>query len=63
METLTITEDNHIEAKNKKRLFDKNAREVDIGDFLLHDQDTKGFVHGQDGKLYYQDLQKGKLID
>mgnify|MGYP000173911429 CR=1 FL=1 len=56
METLTITEDNHIEAKNKKRLFDKNAREVDIGDFLLHDQDTKGFVHGQDGKLYYQDL-------
>ena len=62
METLSITEDNSIKQRDKKRLFDKNSREVDIADMLLHDQDTKGFFQGLDGKTYYQDLEKGRLI-
>jgi len=62
METLSISEDNHIEAKDKRRLFDKDSREVDIDDIILHDQDTKGLFQGKNGKLYYQDLEKSKLI-
>ena len=51
-----------IQQRDKRRLFDKNSREVDIDDILLHDQDTKGFFLGKDGKSYYQDLEKGRLI-
>lgn len=63
METLHISEDSHIKQNDKKRLFDREGREVNIGELLLHDSDTKAFIRGTDGKLYYQDLVKGKLVE
>jgi phosphoribosylformimino-5-aminoimidazole carboxamide ribonucleotide (ProFAR) isomerase len=51
-----------MKQNDKRRLFDKNSREVDISEILLHDLDNKGLIQGQNGKLYYQDLNKAKLI-
>jgi len=35
---------------------------VQIGEILLHDSDSKSFIRGHNGKLYYQDIVKGKLV-
>ena len=51
-----------MQPNDKRRLFDKNSREVDIAEIVLHDQDNKGFFRGDKGKVYYQDLNKGMLI-
>lgn len=51
-----------MQPNDKRRLFDKNGREVDIAEIVLHDQDNKGLLRGEKGKIYYQDLNKGMLI-
>jgi hypothetical protein len=62
METLHIDEDSRIKQNDKRKLFDKQGNEVNIGELLLHDSDSKAFIRGEDGKIYYQDLVKGKLV-
>jgi hypothetical protein len=63
METLHIGEDSHIVPNDKRKLFDREGNEVNIGELLLHDSDSKAFIRGEDGKLYYQDIVKMKLIE
>lgn len=62
METLHIGEDIRIKQNDKKKLYDAEGNEVNIGELLLHDSDSKAFIRGTNGKLYYQDLNKSKLI-
>lgn len=45
------------------RLFDKNHTEVDSNVLLFHDHDNKIVAIGDDGKLYYHDMTKQKLIN
>lgn len=63
METLHINEDSHIKQNDKRRLYDKEGREVEIGELLLHDSDSKAFIRGTNGKIFYQDLIKSKLVE
>ena len=51
-----------MKQNNKMRLFDQEGREVDIGEIQLYDLDSKGLIRGDNGKLYYQDLNKGRLV-
>ena len=43
-------------------MFSKANTEVDANVLLLHDNDNKVMAVGADGKLYYHDLNKQKLI-
>lgn len=49
--------------KNKNKLINKKGVEVDIAELLLHDGDSKAVIRGQNGHLYYQDLEKSMLIE
>ena len=63
MEMLHIGTDSHIKQNSKHILYDRKGNEIQIGEILLHDLDTKGLIRGQNGNLYYQDLVKSKLIE
>lgn len=41
----------------------KADAEVDANVLLLHDNDNKVMAIGADGKLYYHDLNKQKLVN
>lgn len=49
--------------KNKHKLINKKGAEVNISELLLHDNDSKAVIRGQNGHLYYQDLEKSMLIE
>lgn len=49
--------------KNKNKLINKKGVEVNIAELLLHDGDSKAVIRGQNGHLYYQDLEKSMLIE
>jgi hypothetical protein len=63
METLHIDENSHIKQNDKKRLYDLEGNEINIGELLLSDSDSKAFIRGTNGKIYYQDLIQSKLIE
>ncbi len=49
-------------ATSHHRLFNKENVEVDANVLLLHDNDNKVMAIGGDGRLYYHDLNKQKLV-
>jgi len=60
---LKIDEGNQIKSTSQHRLLNKSDAEVDANVLLLHDNDNKVMAIGADGKLYYHDLNKQKLVN
>jgi len=52
-----------IKSTSQHRLLNKSDAEVDANVLLLHDNDNKVMAIGADGKLYYHDLNKQKLVN
>ena len=36
---------------------------MSVTDIHMHDNESKCMLHGEDGKLYYQDLEKGVVVN